>query len=264
VLSATGSAASANPMRFSTKYQDSESGLYYYGFRYYNPNTGRWLSCDPLEEYGALNIYVFVSNNSIVLVDEFGLSELAAGTTIKRRLQGPKRSYITVKVGSQFNQNEKVLASEALCLVRKLLETHIFPPFFSDLYWADELGGTRALGAVFYKDPKAEPNRHEPMWVFIHRSILPDENKPDLLAMTTFGITLAHEFDHYYTESDDENPGKDPESRIDVPTRENLSKAKNIKIFCRECKRHEPAWKITDLADQYACDCDINLGLGRK
>jgi RHS repeat-associated protein len=40
--------ARANPFRFSTKYQDDETDLLYYGFRYYNPNTGRWISRDPL------------------------------------------------------------------------------------------------------------------------------------------------------------------------------------------------------------------------
>jgi len=34
--------------RFSTKYFDKETSLYYYGYRYYNPETSRWLSRDPL------------------------------------------------------------------------------------------------------------------------------------------------------------------------------------------------------------------------
>ena len=35
---------------FSTKYEDSESGLLYYGYRYYDPVTGRWPSRDPIGE----------------------------------------------------------------------------------------------------------------------------------------------------------------------------------------------------------------------
>jgi RHS repeat-associated protein len=38
------------PLRFSTKYTDNESGLIYYGYRYLNPSTGRWMSRDPLAE----------------------------------------------------------------------------------------------------------------------------------------------------------------------------------------------------------------------
>jgi RHS repeat-associated protein len=51
-LRATGSAASANPFRFSTKYTDDETGLLYYGYRFYNPQLGRWANRDPIEEAG--------------------------------------------------------------------------------------------------------------------------------------------------------------------------------------------------------------------
>jgi hypothetical protein len=39
LLRATGPMAKANPFRFSTKYQDDESDLLYYGYRYYNAST---------------------------------------------------------------------------------------------------------------------------------------------------------------------------------------------------------------------------------
>ncbi len=52
VLRATGPMAKVNPFRFSTKYQDDETELLYYGFRYYSSSTGRWISWDPLSESG--------------------------------------------------------------------------------------------------------------------------------------------------------------------------------------------------------------------
>src|ERR1035441_10725889 len=52
VIRATGPMAKANPFRFSTKYQDDETDLLYYGYRYYNASTGRWLNRDPVEEDG--------------------------------------------------------------------------------------------------------------------------------------------------------------------------------------------------------------------
>lgn len=64
VLRSSGSMAKVNPIRFSMKYQDDESDLLYYGYRYNNPSTGRWLDRDPIEEGGGLNIYCFVQNNS--------------------------------------------------------------------------------------------------------------------------------------------------------------------------------------------------------
>ena len=48
LLRATGPMAKSNPFRFSTKYQDDETDLLYYGYRYYNPSTGRWQSRDLL------------------------------------------------------------------------------------------------------------------------------------------------------------------------------------------------------------------------
>ena len=59
--------------RFSSKYQDLSSELYYYGFRYYSVDTGRWINRDPKEEDGGLNLYGFVQNRAISHVDALGL-----------------------------------------------------------------------------------------------------------------------------------------------------------------------------------------------
>jgi RHS repeat-associated protein len=56
LLRATGESAKANPFRFSTKYQDDESDYLYYGYRSYNPSTGRWLNGDPIGEKGGAAI----------------------------------------------------------------------------------------------------------------------------------------------------------------------------------------------------------------
>lgn len=62
----------ANPYRFSTKPLDG-TGLYHYGFRYYNPETGRWLSRDPIEERGGINLCGFVGNDGVGNIDRLGL-----------------------------------------------------------------------------------------------------------------------------------------------------------------------------------------------
>ena len=51
----TGALADVNPFRFSTKYLDAETGLYYYGHRYYELESGRWESRDPIGEKGFFN-----------------------------------------------------------------------------------------------------------------------------------------------------------------------------------------------------------------
>ena len=72
--------ATANPLRFSTKWLDDEidypgtanDGLYYYGHRYYAPRLGRWLNRDPIGERGGLNLYGFVGNRPTEVIDALG------------------------------------------------------------------------------------------------------------------------------------------------------------------------------------------------
>lgn len=59
--------------RFSSKYYDRETDFLYYGYRYYNSETGRWLSRDPVDEEGGANLYCSVRNDSIARFDPFGL-----------------------------------------------------------------------------------------------------------------------------------------------------------------------------------------------
>ena len=58
---------------FSSKERDA-SGLYYFGWRYYDPVLCRWISPDPLGEAGGLNLYQFCGNDPINCIDPDGLS----------------------------------------------------------------------------------------------------------------------------------------------------------------------------------------------
>jgi RHS repeat-associated protein len=48
--------AESNVFRFSTKYYDAEIGLYYYGYRYYSPRLGRWVTRDPIGDFAFFNV----------------------------------------------------------------------------------------------------------------------------------------------------------------------------------------------------------------
>jgi RHS repeat-associated protein len=73
-INSNGLLAEVNPYRFSTKYLDAETGLYYYGYRNYSADLGRWLNRDPAEEDGGLNIYAQEGNNPVNKVDALGLA----------------------------------------------------------------------------------------------------------------------------------------------------------------------------------------------
>ncbi|MCX6866940.1 MAG: RHS repeat-associated core domain-containing protein [Verrucomicrobia bacterium] len=104
-----------------------------YGYRYYDPLTGRWPSRDPIEENGGLNLYGFVGNNGVSKFDFFGLFQ--AGSTFKVECSNPKKETagtitiqqheigtgtITVAGGQQYqgagaHQNFKFKGEKACC-----------------------------------------------------------------------------------------------------------------------------------------------------
>jgi RHS repeat-associated protein len=76
IISKSGTLADANVYRFSSKEVHVSSGLYYYGFRFYDPNLQRWINRDPIEEEGGINLYTFLFNDAANLLDAFGLIDL--------------------------------------------------------------------------------------------------------------------------------------------------------------------------------------------
>jgi len=68
-------AASQSRRENGHDYGRSASGMFYYGFRYYEPETGRWASRDPIEEDGGLNLYAFVGNDGVNAWDLLGLMD---------------------------------------------------------------------------------------------------------------------------------------------------------------------------------------------
>lgn len=66
-------AAADNPFRHSTKYHDVETGLVYYGYRYYDPKNGRFINKDPIGEAGGLNLYGFIGNSAVNGHDHLGM-----------------------------------------------------------------------------------------------------------------------------------------------------------------------------------------------
>jgi RHS repeat-associated protein len=64
-----------NPFRFPGQYYDQETGLHYNYFRYYNPQTGRYITPDPIGLEGGINLFVYVQGNPGIKSDPLGLQE---------------------------------------------------------------------------------------------------------------------------------------------------------------------------------------------
>ena len=85
LMATTGIPGLNQPFQFSTKPYDEKTGLSYYGYRFYVPGLGRWLTRDPIGEIGGINLYGFVRNNPVIFIDadgRFGLVGMGIGAVI--------------------------------------------------------------------------------------------------------------------------------------------------------------------------------------
>ena len=87
------------PFKYQGQYYDSEVELCYNRFRYYHPETGRYISQDPIKLLGGFNVFAYVSDTN-AWVDVLGLEgstyarerfdELTDGVPSNRTKQGKK------------------------------------------------------------------------------------------------------------------------------------------------------------------------------
>lgn len=111
-------------VRYSGKERDT-TGLYWYGYRYYQPWIGRWLSADPAGVIDGLNLFKMVDNNPLVNIDESGLFSLNVYSKLKRIItkRRTNRSYQEMAKGSLWGgkiNSEKSLINESAANLQSL------------------------------------------------------------------------------------------------------------------------------------------------
>jgi RHS repeat-associated protein len=178
-LRVSGPFAEANPIRWSSKFTDPETGWSYYGHRYFLPAQGRWASRDPLGETGGLNLYTGIANNPAQWVDPTGrqvLIEPVAPTTEAGTPSGADFAWVDARPLSLY-------AAPASTETAGLRDT-----------WFDNLASTRPFDEYNYqKYQDILLNGESARWKYDIAENLWEvgQSVPDLcLALATEGIGL--------------------------------------------------------------------------
>jgi RHS repeat-associated protein len=97
------------PFMFSTKRYDQSTGTSYYGYRFYSPCTGRWITRDPIGEVGGINLYGFVGNDAVNWVDPWGENAAAMSPSDYFKCLSVQAKYSEL-ITTLTNQREDKLA----------------------------------------------------------------------------------------------------------------------------------------------------------
>jgi RHS repeat-associated protein len=112
-LTASGGALT-NPFQYTGREFDTETGLYYYRARYYDPSGGRFLNEDPLGFASGVNFYPYVGNSPTGFTDPSGENGLGvalapilgggiSGAEVGGSMAGPIGGLIGLNVGLLIN-----------------------------------------------------------------------------------------------------------------------------------------------------------------
>lgn len=102
VLGVYGGRAASCPFRYQTRLYDQETGLSYFGKRYYDSKTQTWLSRDPLREDGGVNLYAYCGDDPVSNHDPVGLLEVLS---MNQSDADALRTFLPFYYGGAFGTN---------------------------------------------------------------------------------------------------------------------------------------------------------------
>jgi RHS repeat-associated protein len=95
--------------RYTGQERDTQTGLYYYGARYYAPWLARWTSCDPAGLADGVNLYAYVRGNPIRLRDPKGTNGVDATAADNTKDKDVAKAAEVAKAADALSRDEKAL-----------------------------------------------------------------------------------------------------------------------------------------------------------
>ena len=112
------------PFKYQGQYEDSETGLYYNRFRYYSPESGTYISQDPIGLAGEMpNMYSYVEDLNI-WIDPFGLMAFGSGKGVHTATVNVYDSGNNLVSSEVFQSGNMTASEKALGFPKSTLATH--------------------------------------------------------------------------------------------------------------------------------------------
>jgi RHS repeat-associated protein len=228
----SGTDLSLKRYRFTGKERDDETGLYYFGVRYYAAWLGRWTSSDPGDFVDGLNLYVYVRNNPVNGVDAEGYSTETLEEPPPLKKKEPAEEGLATD--NSFIQGQEITFGDSNLdgtnLNFSLEENNVDPPYYKLISSATKLG--YSLGEIYainnvllhYVDPttvgagKTPVNGYDYLQKLIDANgklSQMDQNDANvLIGLIGQGIALGHDYNELISKTNGI-----PSVRFEVPYR---------------------------------------------
>lgn len=151
-------------LRFAGQYYDNETGYHYNTNRYYNPETGRYLTADPLGLSGGLNSYVYANHEPWEYVDVLGLYTIQDAINQldkeKAKKLGTKSEFaVLTPAGPVYNEIPDYSNTQKFCMWLRMEKEYL-----KKTRWLDELNDRKCPATLQDIESDREKNPKNTVW----------------------------------------------------------------------------------------------------
>ena len=195
------------PYLFNAKEFDEETGMYYYGARYYEPRISLWMSTDPLQEkYENISPYIYCANSPIRYTDPKGMEVEADERSMKNisnTLTKQEAKYVRFDKNGVLDKkrlNKSKSTSENMTALKALANSEIVYSFQVadkdhnnvDYYDNSATGGNYYRGTTEMPNAESNPSPDDKVYILVG-SALNEKQQVKTTAHEAFGHAYFYE-----------------------------------------------------------------------